>query len=133
MLQERLGDQVRRSNRIHTDVATFRNNENVVNPQDGQAFELLFVDPNRTVNGDGSVENPFSSLEALAAANASRFDILSVAPRTDNTSTNLSVDGGLDLFAGQQLLGREKSHRIFESDGLICDLPSLVDLSLIHI
>ena len=127
VLQERLGDQVRRSNRIHTDVATFRNNENVVNPQDGQAFELLFVDPNRTVNGDGSVENPFSSLEALAAANASRFDILSVAPRTDNTSTNLSVDGGLDLFAGQQLLGREKSHRIFESDGLICDLPSLVD------
>ena len=125
--QERLGDQIRRSNRIHTNVATYRNAEAVVNPLDGRPYELLYVDPNSANNGDGSAEQPFNSLESLAAANAANYDILSVAPRTDNTGTNLTVAGGLDLFSGQQLLGREKTHRIFETDAVICDLPSLTN------
>ena len=127
VMQERLGERVQRSNRIHTDIATFRNREAAINPLDGQPYELLYVNPNLVTNGDGSVENPFSSVDALIAANGANYDILSIAPRGDNTSTNLVATGGLDLFAGQQLLGRTKTHQIFESDGVICELPSLID------
>lgn len=127
VMQERLGDQVRRSNRIHTEVARYVTQEAAINPLDGQAYEMLYVDPNLLVSGDGSAERPLASLEDLADRNRSKFDIISVAPRGDNTSTNLEIAGGLDLFAGQQLLGRTKVHRLFETEGVICELPSLVD------
>ena len=126
-MQERMGDPVYRSNRVHVDVATFRNTEAIINPLDGQPYELLYVDPNATTNGTGSAESPFSSLEALAASNRPNYDILSIAPRGDNSSTNLTTAAGLDLFAGQQLLGRTRTQTIFDDGNFVCDLPSLID------
>ncbi len=125
VMPERLGDPVRRSNRVHTLFARYRNQEAAINPMDGQPYELLYVDPDRTIPGDGSAESPFASLEALAAANGANYDVLSIAPRSDNTSENLTIDGGLDLFAGQQLLGRTIPHFLAGTNNLTYTLPPL--------
>ncbi len=107
-VRERLQDPVVRDNRIHVNRDNRTLNDAVINTATGVAFNILNVNPNATLAGNGTFENPFSTLQAAAIANNAGVDIIRVVPRTDDTTTNLTVNGGIGLFDDQTLLSSLK-------------------------
>lgn len=127
-VRERLMDPVVRHNRVHTNIDTNIaldavinngydfNNNGILDPGEnlncdgilytgtGGAYFVMHVNPDAAGFGDGTFENPFSTLQAAALANNAGVDILRVAPRADDSGTNLTVNGGLALFDNQILL-----------------------------
>ncbi len=107
-VRDRLQDPVVRDNRIHVNRDNRTLNEAVINTATGVAFNILNVNPNATLAGNGTFETPFSTLQAAAIANNAGVDIIRVVPRSDDTTTNLTVNGGIGLFDDQTLLSSLK-------------------------
>ena len=123
-VRERLGDRVIRDNRVHTVIATRTVTEEATNPDTNLAYNIFYVNPNSMLPGDGTVERPLGSLQMLANMNNAGIDIIRVDRRLDDTGTNLTVDGGLDLFDNQQLLSGTKSFNFQSVQGAVCQLPA---------
>jgi len=107
-VRERLQDPVVRDNRIHVNRDARSINDALINTSTGLAYNILNVNPNATAVGNGTFENPYNQLQSAAIANNAGVDIIRVVPRTDDTTTNLTVNGGLDLFDDQTLLSSLK-------------------------
>ena len=107
-VRERLQDPVVRDNQIHVNRDNRSLFEACINTTTGLAFNILNVNPNATLAGTGTFENPFSTLQAAAIANNAGVDIIRVVPRSDDTTTNLTVNGGISLFDDQTLLSSLK-------------------------
>lgn len=109
---ERLMDPVVRANRIQTHIDSVVSPEALVNTATGTAYNMLHVDPNATAAGSGTFESPYNTLQAAAIANNAGVDIIRVDPRTDDTGTNLTVNGGMNLFDDQVLLSSLEAYTI---------------------
>ncbi|MBL8811472.1 MAG: inverse autotransporter beta domain-containing protein, partial [Planctomycetaceae bacterium] len=109
---ERLMDPVVRANRIQTHIDSVVSPEALVNTATGTAYNMLHVDPNATAAGNGTFESPYNTLQAAAIANNAGVDIIRVDPRTDDTGTNLTVNGGMNLFDDQVLLSSLEDYTI---------------------
>ncbi|MEZ6033072.1 MAG: hypothetical protein R3C17_08280 [Planctomycetaceae bacterium] len=107
-VRDRLQDPVVRDNRIHVNRDSRMLNEAVINSTTGLAYNILNVNPNATTAGIGTYENPYNTLQAAALANNAAVDIIRVVPRSDDTNTNLTVNGGISLFDDQTLLSSLK-------------------------
>ena len=103
-VRERLMDPVVRASRIHSRIDTTSNFEAVINQSTGSAWSIVHVDPNLAAPGDGSWENPFSTMEAAKLANNGGIDVIRIRPRDDDSGTNLTLNGGMSLFDGQILM-----------------------------
>ena len=71
------------------------------NPQGGftgQPVQVIFVDPDRLTNGNGTLESPFNTLAGFANVAANTLIIV------DGSPNNRSVAGNLRLFDDQKLL-----------------------------
>ncbi|MCH2213066.1 MAG: right-handed parallel beta-helix repeat-containing protein [Fuerstiella sp.] len=123
-VQERLTDPVRRTNPIHTKVERSIVTAAEINPDTGLPWFLNFVDPNATTDGQGTVESPFRTLEMAAAANGATVDGIRITPRVDETGTNLTVDGGLDLFPNQAIFSSHKDFVLFVDAGTPFVIPA---------
>jgi len=89
----------------------------------GGPIVIAHIDPNATTPGDGTFENPFSSVqqyESLADADQDNFELILVAGRDDGTDTNLNTT--VTLFNGQRLLGSGVDHFIVAGQGTF-ELP----------
>lgn len=118
-----LTDSVQRRYRIAVNTENVTRNEGTINPKTGSAYVVAHIDPDAVSLGSGTVEDPFMSLEAYAAADPSLFDIIYVQPRTDATDVNL--DTGIALLSGQRLLSSSVPH-YFESGGEVLQMPGFV-------
>ncbi|MEJ7596129.1 MAG: inverse autotransporter beta domain-containing protein, partial [Planctomycetaceae bacterium] len=107
-VRDRLQDPVVRDNRIHVNRDARALNEAVINTSTGLAYNILNVNPNATTAGNGTFETPYSTLQAAAIANNAGVDIIRVVPRADDSTTNLTVNGGISLFDDQTLLSSLK-------------------------
>lgn len=71
------------------------------NPQGGftgQPIRVIFVDPDRLTNGDGTLERPFNTFQGFANIAANTLIIV------DGSPTDRPVTGTVSLFADQKLL-----------------------------
>lgn len=115
-----LTDTVQRRYRIAVNSELVTRNEGTINPKTGSPYHVAHIDPDATSTGTGTVLDPFMSLEAYAAADASLFDIIYVQPRADETDVNLNT--GIELLSGQRLLSSSVPHS-FESNGEVFQVP----------
>ncbi|MEO2026970.1 MAG: right-handed parallel beta-helix repeat-containing protein [Fuerstiella sp.] len=116
-VRDRLADPVYRSNRIHTNIDVVNTAEAMINTNKGRAFNLIYVDPDATSttaggNGAGTLEDPFTSLMVAAMNNNAGIDVINVNPRNDDSNTNLTVNGGLDLFDCQVLRSTTEAYTL---------------------
>ncbi|MCA9050262.1 MAG: hypothetical protein KDA89_16115, partial [Planctomycetaceae bacterium] len=116
-VRDRLSDPVYRHNRIHTHIDNIRFPEAVVRTKTGNDWNIVYVDPNGTLAGDGTVENPYNSLQLAADNNNAGVDIIRVVPLSDDSGTNLTVNGGLQLFDCQILLSSTKDYTLLTEGG----------------
>jgi len=117
-VRDRLSDPVYRSNRIHTNIDMVNTAEAQINPKTDLPFYISYVDPNASLAGNGTVERPYSTLQALANTNNAGIDVIRVTPRADDLGTNLTVNGGLTLFDCQALVSTIKPFPLFTTDGV---------------
>jgi hypothetical protein len=103
-VRERLLDPVVRANRIHTNIDTTNNYLALVNPTTGGAYNLMHVNPNATVPGDGTYEHPFATMQLAKAANNAAYDIIRIQPNADDSGSDLTINGGMGLFDNQILM-----------------------------
>lgn len=115
-VRSRLGDPVQRSARIHGNIDAVNELAPVVNQKTNRNFRLAYVDPNSTSEGTGTLEDPFGSLQLLAVNNDPSIDIIRIAPNADDSGTDLTVNGGLQLFDFQQLVSTVDDFRLFTDD-----------------
>lgn len=126
---ERLADPVIRSTRVHSNIDTINVQEAIVNQKTGAAYNFRYVDPDftTTINGGqglGSLEVPYTSLAVAAANNDPSIDLFRIDPREDDTGTNLTVSGGMDLFDCQVLLSSTKDFTLFSESGMDFVIPA---------
>ncbi len=112
-VRERLQDPVIRQNRVHAHIDESIVPEAIVNADKNRPYFLMYVDPNASANGNGTFENPFRTLQQAENANSALVDIIRVTPRSDDTNTNLTVNGGLNLFDCQILLSSTRDFNLF--------------------
>lgn len=118
-VRSRLADPVMRSTRIHSNIDAVNAFQAVQNEKTNRAFRLAYVDPNSNVEGTGTLEDPFGNLQLLAVNNDPAIDIIRVAPNADDSGTDLTVNGGLQLFDFQQLVSTVDDFRLFtDANGL---------------
>ena len=103
-VRERLLDPVVRANRIHTNIDTTNNYLALVNPTTGGAYNLMHVNPNATVPGDGTYEHPFATMQLAKTANNAAYDIIRIQPNADDSGSDLTINGGMGLFDNQILM-----------------------------
>lgn len=103
-VRERLLDPVVRASRIHTNIDTTNNYLALVNPTTGGAYNLMHVNPNATVPGDGTYEHPFATMQLAKAANNAAYDIIRIQPNADDSGSDLTINGGMGLFDNQILM-----------------------------
>ena len=128
-VRERLTDPVRRTNTIHSKTETVAATEAVINPKTGLPWTLVYVDPNATSMGTGTVETPFMTLQAASDTNVASIDAIRVTPRADDTALNLTVAGGIDLFSEQALFSSHKDFTLFTEAGGDFIIPSIPTLT----
>ncbi|MFM7040369.1 MAG: beta strand repeat-containing protein [Planctomycetaceae bacterium] len=104
MTRERLMDPVVRSNRIQQRIDTIVKNDAIINAQSGNPWNIVYVDPNLGVPGIGTLESPYNSMQLAKLNNNAGVDIIRIAPRQDDSGTNLTLNGGISLFDDQVLL-----------------------------
>lgn len=99
--------------------------EGVSNPDTGNPYFVVYVDPDGPVggveNGSGTWEDPYrllASADAVAAA-----DIVFVSPRTTGTGFE-NLDTGFTLNNNQRLWGTTTDHSLLTTYGLV-NLPAL--------
>ena len=102
--RERLMDPVIRSNRIHQRIDTIVRNDAIINAATSNPWNLIYVDPNLLVPGSGTFESPYNTMQLAKANNNAGVDIIRIAPRQDDSGTNLTINGGMQLFDDQVLL-----------------------------
>ncbi len=102
--RERLMDPVVRANRIHQRIDTVVRNEAIINPLSANPWTVFYVDPNQSVAGSGTFESPYNSMQLANLNNNAGVDIIRIAPRQDDTGTNLTINGGMQLFDDQVLV-----------------------------
>ncbi len=71
------------------------------NPQGsfaGQPVRVIFVDPDRLTNGNGTLESPFNTLQGFANVAANTLIVV------DGSLSGKTVAGNLTLFGGQKLV-----------------------------
>lgn len=124
-VRDRLADPVVRSNRVHSNIDIIDVPEAVVNEKTGSAYNLVYVDPNRTLDGTGTFEDPYGNLQLAATNNNAGIDMIRVAPREDDTNTNLTVNGGIDLFECQALVSTVKDYTLFIEDTMPFIIPGV--------
>lgn len=129
-VRSRLADPVQRSNRVHSNIDEVNMQEAVVNAKTGMPYRIVYVDPDAvsaTAGGDGAgtLEDPFTNLLAASAANNAMIDVIRIDPRDDDTGTNLTVPGGIDLFDCQVLLSSTKPYTLFSEDGMDFNIPGV--------
>lgn len=112
-VRDRMTDPVRRTNTIHSKTETLTATEAVINAKTGSPWTIFYVDPNAATAGAGTVESPYMTLEAAIAANTAAVDAIRVVPRLDDTGTNLTATGGIDLFPEQALFSSHKDFTLF--------------------
>ena len=105
--RERLMDPVIRHTRIHQRIDTIVQNDALINPTSGNPWNIIYVDPNLLVPGSGTFESPYSTMQLAKANNNAGVDIIRIAPRDDDSGTNLTINGGLSLFNNQVLLSSQ--------------------------
>lgn len=64
----------------------------------GQPVRVIFVDPDRLANGDGTLERPFNTFQGFANVAANTLIVV------DGSPTDRPVTGTVSLFADQKLL-----------------------------
>ncbi len=135
-VRERLQDPVYRHNRVHESIDTtvtlealvnhgedFNNNglldagedidcDGILDTGSALPYFLTHIDPNATDPGTGTVEDPFSTLQAAALANNAGIDIFRIAPRADDSGTGLTVNGGFSLFDDQIMLSSIQDYNL---------------------
>jgi hypothetical protein len=77
-----------------------------IDPRTGQPILIAHIDPNLTAPGDGTIENPFNSVQGftdLADAQQSQYGIIFVRRNEDGSDNNLNTT--ITLFDAQRLLG----------------------------
>lgn len=124
-VRDRLADPVVRSNRIHSNIDVVDVPEAVINAKTGSAYNIVYVNPNSTLTGIGTLESPYSSLAEAEANNNAGIDIIRVTPRLDDTTTNLTVNGGIDLFECQTLLSSTKDFTLFTENNMNFIIPGV--------
>ena len=154
-VRERLQDPVYRHNRVHENVDTtiglealvnngedFNNNglldagedidcDGILDTGTGLPYFLTHVDPNVTGPGTGTVEDPFSTLQAAALANVPSIDIFRIAPRADDSGTGLTVNGGMTLFDNQIMLSSIQNYNLGapgSTGSIILGVPTTTNL-----
>jgi hypothetical protein len=128
-VRERLADPVYRNNRIHTHIDEFNMPEAAINPDTGLPYFIVYVDPDATTPGTGTFEDPFMTMQQAVVANAPTIDVIRVDAREDDTGTNLTATGGLDLFNNQVLLSGNKDFTLFRADGMDFVIPATPNAS----
>lgn len=123
-VRERLSDPVQRTNTIHTRLEESVLTVSEINPKTGLPWTINYVDPNATVMGTGTIESPYMTLQAAIDANDPTIDAIRIAPRVDETGTNLTVAGGIDLFDEQSLFSSHKDFTLFEEAGSAFVIPA---------
>lgn len=106
-VKDRMTQNVFRQNRVIAETERFVTFDAAIDPNSHKPYFVANIDPNKTTNGDGSVENPFHSVaeyEALSQAQRERYNIVLVRPRNDGTSTNLDTASTLFVYNNQRLL-----------------------------
>lgn len=128
-VRERLSSQVVRRERIPVRTERDVEPEPLINPDDSEPFFVVHVDPNAGVQGDGTFESPYNTMEAARVANVPSIDIFRIIPREDGSGTNLVMGGNFVLFgtAGtgfvqQRVLGTSVEHTVLAEQGLF-DFP----------
>lgn len=154
-VRERLQDPVYRHNRVHENIDTtvmlealvnngedFNNNglldtgedidcDGILDTGSGLPYFLTHIDPNATGPGTGTIEDPFSTLQAAALANNAGIDIFRITPRADDTGTGLTVNGGLTLFDNQIMLSSLQNYNLGAPDttgNVILGVPTATNL-----
>ncbi|MAG92890.1 MAG: hypothetical protein CMJ48_03985, partial [Planctomycetaceae bacterium] len=117
-------NHVQRQNRIRVQQFEEIAQNPAINPIDGIAYRVLHLNPNAATDGYGTIESPFNNANSLMAANTAATDIIRIVPRSDDTGTNLSFNGGLSLFNNQRLLGSSTAHTFNELTWGTLPLPS---------
>lgn len=102
--RERLMDPVIRANRIHQRIDTIVRNDAIINAATSNPWSLMYVDPNQLVPGIGTFESPYNAMQLAKANNNAGVDIIRITPRQDDSGTNLTINGGMQLFDDQVLL-----------------------------
>lgn len=112
----------RRRYRVNTKRSAFVKKVPLTNPADGAPFRIAHIIPAAvqgvTPSGDGSIENPFVSLQSYNNASlAARrgFDMILVRGG-DGLGTNLG--SGINIFENQRLLAASRTHTFVASEGL---------------
>lgn len=123
-VRDRLADPVVRSSRIHSNIDMVDVPEAVINDKTGAAYNISYVDPNATVTGTGTFEDPYGTLQLAATNNNAAIDIIRVAPNADDSGTDLTVNGGLSLFECQALISSVKDYTLFVEDNVPFVIPA---------
>lgn len=125
-VNERLGDPVRRSSNIHTNIDNVNALDVVVNQKTNRPYRIANVDPNQIDEGIGTMDSPFGSLQLFANNNDPTFDIIRVVPNADDSGTDLTVAGGLELFDFQQVIASNRDIQLFtDADGMDFIIPGV--------
>lgn len=129
-VRERLSDPVQRTNTIHSKIEESILTVSEINAKTGLPWYIAYVDPNATTMGTGSLESPYMTLQAAIDANSAMVDAIRITPRLDDTGTNLTVVGGIDLFDEQSLFSAHKDFTLFEEAGSSFVIPAASDSAL---
>lgn len=129
-VRDRLQDPVIRSRRVHSNLDRIDLPEFLVNTTKGRQYRFIHVDPNATTTsngglGLGTVEDPFTNLQAAVAANDPAVDVIRIIPRADDTGTNLTVPGGITLHDCQALIASTKDFTLFTENGMDFNIPAV--------
>ena len=124
-VRDRLADPVVRSNRIHSNIDVVNVPEAMVNSKTGSAYNVVYVNPNSTLTGTGTFENPYGTLQLAASNNNAGIDVIRVAPNVDDSGTDLTVNGGLSLFECQALISSVKDYTLFVENNVPFVIPGV--------
>ncbi len=115
---DRLNSMVWREDRIAVNEVTNISTNPLLNPANGEAIDVIHVNPNLPANsGNGTAESPYGSLALAQAHDNPNVNIIYVQPRNDGTGTNLTTNGMFQLFNDQNVLSTSVKHEIITLEG----------------
>lgn len=124
-VRDRLADPVYRSNRIHTSVDNVNVPEAVINDKTGNPYNIVYVNPNLADPGIGTFEMPFNTMQVAANTNNPNIDIIRVTPNADDSGTNLTMNGGIQLFDCQALVSSIVDYPLFTENDMTFSIPGI--------
>jgi hypothetical protein len=86
----------------------------------GTVLRIAFIDPNQTVNGTGTLENPYDSLADYSADAPGTYDAVYVyANTTAGNAADHNLNTSITLFDDQKLIGEGATNSITTDLGVI--------------